>query len=726
MNRREFYKELMSEYTFDKEKIFNNAKKGKFAGQRSLPLYIGMTAAAAAVVVAVGTFVFTAGGGRRGAQYFESSGSALAALSYNERIRRAMDEIRMNESSDELHDVLITFTRYLSPAEAESLLLSVLDENVPVKMLYLADGTKASGAEQVRYVFESSGDAMIEGAVVNCAGYYMAKLKQCEGVFLVEIVTDADISVVAPIVTAPETGEISDTGENVWGGPTVDVPTSETSSSESSDTDEPNTSEPAGDPDNSAVGEIDNTPDNDPETSESDTSDVPAISQPTVERLPDGVTLPEGRERFSYITDDIGAQRAYFLNENTFYVKTESAVKLYKFDGVSEVLAAQQPCEDAKVCWVSENGSRLMVTGLDENGTRNKMYIVDANNCTINDMGAEDAVGAGTIAEAAYNEALDVLALNIFEDDVYYIGTAGLSGYRIGEFAPVYASPGRVSLLAAGRAIYYAEPQNDGEFTVIFKGTDMVEAARLEGKYSVFANSAFTHAVLSGDNGTFIFDPETESCISVQSKTVSFGVSAHSFSGDDGCYTISGGAVVSADNDISILSKIDFKRSFSAKYAASASNGSVKIAASSYTDRAGSENLSFEQPVENASAEIRAAVNAAVGVNNALAGEMCSECGIDSLEKLSRVISVCFTESAGAALKSRCSVAESGELVYTNGGLSAINLSDTVLTVAEDDFGAQGTLYIRAGSFDGKTAYFTRSVKLVKENGVYKPDNIFD
>ena len=46
MNKNEFYKQLMSEYSFDADKIRENAKRGKNARQKLQPMYIGMTAAA--------------------------------------------------------------------------------------------------------------------------------------------------------------------------------------------------------------------------------------------------------------------------------------------------------------------------------------------------------------------------------------------------------------------------------------------------------------------------------------------------------------------------------------------------------------------------------------------------------------------------------------------------------------------------------------------------------
>ena len=73
MNKRDFYKELMSEYQFDKDKILANAKKGRFAKRSPMPIYIGITAAAAAAVVGVGTFMFTSLGRDKGVDLLTGS-----------------------------------------------------------------------------------------------------------------------------------------------------------------------------------------------------------------------------------------------------------------------------------------------------------------------------------------------------------------------------------------------------------------------------------------------------------------------------------------------------------------------------------------------------------------------------------------------------------------------------------------------------------------------------
>lgn len=718
MKRRDFYKEIMSEYSFDKDKILADAKKGKFAGRNNLPMYIGMTAAAAAVVVAVGTASVMMNS-RHGAQYIEST--TLTALSDEERMKRAMEEIRRNENSDELHDVLVTFTRPLAPSQVQSVLTQYSDGNVPVKILYMADGEKAVGSEAVGEVFSNGRDA-VNGAVINCAGYLMSKIKSSDFVFEVEIVTDEDIaSDVAPMKP------VTDNTDNS-GNPDGNADNSSNSVSEPVGV--------GGDIDNTSEPDIDNSGES-PESTESsdvsdgessESSDSSGSSEPDVsdnhggETVPepgalDNVKLPQGRGEFSYITDDIGAQRAYFLSENVFYVKSENAVSLYKWDGAGESLAARQEVSDAKVFWASENGSRLMITGV-ENGVRSKMYIVDAVNCTITDMHAENMVLSGSIADAAYNENSDLLAADILEDGTHYLYTANLSGYYTANEQCI-ASGTDIKLLAQDRGtLYYSDFYNG--ITEIYKyNGDYIKIAELSDSYAAASNSAFTHAVMTGAGGQFIYDPATETLIPVQSAgTPSFGVSAHSFSLDGEHYTISGGKIESGAA-FSEIAKIDFKRSFSQQYIAAVSNGSVRIISGCYTNAA-KNSAQFVTPVSNASEKAQAAVNSALGVVNALALNKCNDSGITSAEKLNAVIDYCFSKQAAAELKNRCTVSPAGGLAYTNGGLSAVNIQDTVLVMD----GLSGTLYAKAGTFDGKAAYFAYEIKLVEENGSLKLDTI--
>ena len=134
----------------------------------------------------------------------------------------------------------------------------------------------------------------------------------------------------------------------------------------------------------------------------------------------------------------------------------------------------------------------------------------------------------------------------------------------------------------------------------------------------------------------------------------------------------------------------------------------------------------FNSPYENASEEIRAVVNKAIGLQNAIATNRVSASGIVDAETLAKAMKSIYSQKAAEQLKTRCSI--SGvELSYENGGLKTINVSDTVLTITSNNGKtAAGVLYIKAGTFDGKIGYHTVNVNLVNTGAQWKLDGIIE
>jgi len=720
VDKRRFYKELMSEYTFDKDKILANAKKGKMAGRKPLPLYIGMTAAAAAIIVTVsGVSIAMNLPSSSGVTYNPYESRTILELSPEERIKKAHEELLKNENSSEMRDVFVTFKSPLAPPQAQGVLAS--QSNVLVNMLIMEDNSRINTEKEIEAAF-NGGTARIRGAVIRCAGYQMTQIDSSEFVDLVEVLSKEDLlnlTEIAPVPPAdpvePDNTSKPVESNNGVGGETPDLPVVNPNDPPKSD---PITSSTGTDPAPSSTGETSNPGD-----------PIIVEPQPTVpERLPSGVVLPSGAaDKGAYITDDIGAEGAYFLTEDVFFVRTKNALRLYKWNGEIETLAAEQVADDVKICWISENGARLMVTST-ENGVRSKMYIVDANNCTINDVKVENIVEGGSIAGAAYNEALDILAVNVKSEGGSDIYVANLSGYQAANETLVASglSEGAVLLAANNSAVYFSNIglSADAASTTIYKYFEgsVTEVLKLDKLCAAVTNSAFTHAVVVGKDGSFIFDPLTETLIPVQGdKKISFGVSAHSLACNGGYYTVSGGKLVS-DDSIATIAKIDYMRSFSKKYAAIVSNGSVRIVSAPYTSEVLTEGVTFVQPVENASAEARDAVNSAIGMINALANGKLAQSGIDTADKLSQTIKACFASGAAQELKTRCGITDVS-LNYKDGSLKAITITDTVLSMKNNE---SGTLYVKVGTFDGRAAYTAIPVKLVNEDGILKANCIIN
>lgn len=89
---------------------------------------------------------------------------------------------------------------------------------------------------------------------------------------------------------------------------------------------------------------------------------------------------------------------------------------------------------------------------------------------------------------------------------------------------------------------------------------------------------------------------------------------------------------------------IDYRKSFSEKYAASTNSaGYVRITDSIYTAANKSALMTFSDITENSSAELRSVVNGAIGVNNVIALGECRQNGITKPETLVECIEYYYT-----------------------------------------------------------------------------------
>lgn len=731
MNKRDFYKELMSEYQFDKDKILANAKKGKFAGRSPMPIYIGITAAAAAVVVGVGTVLFTSLGGNKGVDLL--TGSTLTALSNKERIERAIEDIRKNENSGELRDVMVTFREPLSPVEVQNVLTANAQGSVPVKMLYFSDESRVVGSEAVGKAFDKN-EGKITGAVINCAGYLMEQLQKNSQVFTVEIMTaDDDLNVVAPIkLTDPEISDLPSV--DIGGDVSIDVP-SEPEPAESTDiSDSSNISESSDISDSSDVSESSDSSDGESSESSEDssdtTSDTPEKPAPVIDEMPEGVTLPENIEENQFLTSEILAKDAFFVNENYFFALNENGAAIYEFDGNSEYLVSSIECEEPRIDWIAEDGSELLVSAV-AGGKRSKLFYVNTLSCSFTELDVDGIVMTGTIKDVVYNKESGMLVLNIDEDGYYYACSSTFDGNKVEYLSICYYSEAvPTTVLAVNEKYAYVCVQYEN-YTEIVKVSVETGAGEFllfseESSCAVSTNLAGTYSSIVLNSGAYIFDTATETMLTVPaSGVVNFGASVNSFACGGGYYTINDGQI-SAASGLDIVAKIDWRSSLSAKYQAKAADGRVKITESLYSAENAQMNLLFNSPYENAAPEMREALNRGIGLQNALATNRISSSGFADAETLVKAVKAIYTQNAVEQIRTRCQI--SGvELSYVSGGLGTINVSDTVFTItANDGKNATGVLYIKVGTFDGKIGYRTVNVSIVNTGAQWKLDGIIE
>ena len=757
MNKHDFYKELMSEYSFDVEKIRTNAKKGKYAKQKISPIAIGFTAAVAACTVACGTLAFSMLGSKGGVDLVDTGSQSLSALSSSERVRYAIEQQSKEQNSEAIHDVLVTFTQPLDSAEAKVVIAEYTDTNIPVKAVYLADGSKISGNDQVADIF--GGEYSISALCIQCAGSAMSQLQNAPEIFLVELMSEADFDTAVPmnpdevetvetvipnvdpddIYDIPEqyttTGDnavivIPDEEENIVPDETESTETVESEeSSESTETAEAETVEST---------ESDETDETVESTESAETSEATVEADepetPSVPVLPEGVILPVDPEAYAYDTKLSGVQSAYFVTDDIFFVITEDEFELYGFYAGSEMSVLTVECSGAVVHWIDDDGGRLIVSGIGENGMRNKLWLVDANSKSAFDLEAEDAVMEGTLAGVGYNEDAEILILNVKHQGEYYIVAFALGSTEAEYINEPFHTTAKASLLGYhGSTVYLAV--NDASLTQIYAVDVCTSESRIINTYDnkpvIGKNYAFTHGVIMPSDTAVtgkieIFDPATESFIVTNyfDETIIFGTSKHSFYTEDGVYTIANGEIVRA-TDIAELAKIDWNKSMSSEYVATVNDESVRITESVYSDKNMTSVLAWGKIESECTSELSAVMNGAIGVNNVLALTQCKNAGISSPETLHETLSVFYTDNAAAQLKKICGISSSGLLAYNNGGLDEIRAGKAELVISSNDgTTADGKLYIKLGNICGTVAYRVVDVRFLYENSSWKLDTI--
>lgn len=762
MDKHEFYKQLMSEYSFDTEKIRTNAKKGRYARQKISPMVIGFTAAVAVCTVACGTLAFSMFGSKGGVDLVDTGAQSLSALTSSERVRYAIEQQNKEQNSEVVHDVLVTFVSPLPSAQAKAVIVDYTDVSIPVKAVYLADGGKISGAEQVEAVF--GGDYDISALCIQCAGSAMSQLQMASEVFLVELMSESDIDTATPMT--PDAMQAVDTvipdispsdddipQQTTTGGITIVIPDDEEITGgdiipDADDNDDANTDADTSVPEDSDTG--DNTEASEPnggETSEPD--ELPAENPQPIEpvepvipseqpaeiaTLPEGVVLPASPEPYAYDVELIGVQNAFFLTDDIFYASTEEEICLYNFSGANAVRIFSMECINPVVHWIDDDGGRLLVSSIGENGMRNKLWLVDSHSEAAFDLKAEDTVMDGTLAGVGYNEESEVLILNVKQYGEYYVAALSLSSTEAEYINVPFETKAKVSLLGYyGGNVYLAV--SDGSLTQIYAVDVYTDKSRIIRTYDnspkISKNYALTYAVISPSDTAVtgrieIFDPKTEDFIITDyfDETLFFGASKTSFYTPNGVFAIADG-VIRPINDIAELAKIDYTKSFSDSYCAAVVDGKVRITESVYSAVNMAAKLEWDSVESDCSKELWAAFEGAVGVNNALAEHLCAQSGIADNAMLIDVISLYYTDSAAQKLCALCGVSNSVRLNYTGGGLSKLRADRTKLVITDNDGAtAVGNAYVRIGSVCGKSAYRVIDVQFTNDNGSWKLDTV--
>ena len=170
MNTNEFYKELMSEYSFDYDKIRKAAMGKSVQAKKSRLKTVWLSVAGAAAAVAI-TFSSVA---------LLNSGSPVVvspttSISAEDRFRMAMEAYSKADENTEDVFLYVTFRNTVTPEEMQSILAKADSKG----------NTKVKGSEAIAALFEENAKD-ITAVKVYCPGNFLKKLTALDGVYLVE------------------------------------------------------------------------------------------------------------------------------------------------------------------------------------------------------------------------------------------------------------------------------------------------------------------------------------------------------------------------------------------------------------------------------------------------------------------------------------------------------------------------------------------------------------
>ena len=488
VNKNDFYKQLMTEYTFDAEKIRRSAKRPVIF--RNASRFLPLATAAAVFVTVYGGYMLV---NRNGADVTPpttpevTQGSPLATLSSAERIQENQNNLILQEANRFLaqrQHMFLSFDTPMTPGELALALNAVSDAgNVRILRLYQHDVSYAADDDTIA-------DKTFNGAEVIAPSALRQDLANSPAFIQVEIegkinadnfipVTKAEAAqVTTGVSTEPKATE---TPLNLTTPPTTEAPVTDDAPVSSEKSDAPNISEPQ-----------------DPNAQP---ADAPLNEPPTVAPLTEvtyfEVALP-------YVTD------VHFVNDSDFFVLTDNSVQLYRISDSAAERLAYYDAVNPKVTFAGED--KFVILGDDGYGKKTALFIASGDGSLIEADVSAQTRGA-TILYALISGENALLKVESLSDRAIYSGT--ISGgtltfsptpLKIPSGAVVLSYDGDDFIYSSERVLYrYSNESGLSEVISETYSDDVVfERAKDFRNFAIIDNDAVS--IYSADGGDFIYD----------------------------------------------------------------------------------------------------------------------------------------------------------------------------------------------------------------------------
>ena len=526
MNRNDFYKELMTQYALDPEKIRLNALKQakQPVWQKAVSTYWKpAVGAAAAVAVTVAGVALTT----------QSSAPDIRiapeeALSASQRLIEAEQEYYKLQNPEENArcNMYVTFMEAVSYSDVV-MSLSGVDDSGEIELcaLYLSNGDVFRGDEINSFVANHGDETAVVAAKINLPSIYYRDIQDLYIVYLAEIgsdeinddtftpieVEDGDplesdhLSITttateAPVVTTtpfvyettvnttkqPVIGESAD--ENTTVPPiTEDIESSELTSSVTSE----------------------------PEIFVEETSET------TVTTLPPASDIAPAETTTTYYRGNIGLMtEVYELNiQNSLetrifgcnaVVLTKNNVYLFTLSGLNNARASQEiSLLNSKFVYSDEN--TVILTGCGADGLRDTLAVIDLSSSTITTYDASANIGGGELGAVHYSNAYGKYFVKAITGNSTLIYEVAINGGV--DFRPLFEIEAPVSLTGySDNALYFIVNESAASTKLCrFNYADgtAIELASFGGSVKIKRGVDFSSFAISDESLRFILDVNT-------------------------------------------------------------------------------------------------------------------------------------------------------------------------------------------------------------------------
>lgn len=593
MDRREFYKELMSKNTFDSDKIKQAAKsKNTRSGYAPTLKWISIAGSVAVLTVAIGVTSMNI--------FFNNDpfeGPGISIL--NSDTNSDSGSITSNKDPDILSvkdvNVLVSFNSPLTKTQLEATESYVKSQFDLVACYRAQDNQRLSGNELENAL--SDGITLFSGCIFQGTENSFTELKDCNYVYSVDVLNDDEVFLALPKsfeqADVTNTDSQSENTQNSNSAQTSDI-TEDPSTSTGAVTTTANQPPVQTNPDITTIPDVTAGDDTDI-ISESDTEtndetsyystdidiDTAIDDDPAEQQDP----ISEPQPGVKTITINTGSvNSAYFITDNSLITLTDNKAAIYN-PQTPDTPVLQMSGTDPKVAWLSPAGNRLIISFCDNSGNRSILWLVNlaGNICNTVDVSVFGLDWSETDIQAiAYEEANGALilrtkAINSQEAQIIY-SKLDFNTCKISEAKQLISTADKTSLLAiSNNNLYYAKISSDGKTNIIrFNTANNNETIikSYENTPKISRNQAFNCAVISpgekdviGFTEIFIAESETftpMNCIS----DVYFSLDGKYFICNSRYYKVAGGKL-SETNDAIAAAMIDYKNNMSSKYSIS-------------------------------------------------------------------------------------------------------------------------------------------------------------